>query len=520
MKIPVYVITGFLGEGKTTFLNKILKDSAVRTLLIQFESGEEEISFKINLSIMKIKKKDFEGEGNDIAYYIYEKLKEIKPNEIWIEWNGIVKFSVLYELFLNPSLYKACFLKKVIHIASARNFENLILKIGGAVTEQLSNCDILVIRNADKRSDFQRIKRMIHSINASSKIFKMEEDKNIYKHIFHRGNNQIERFLLGILLFILAYILFIPFLIKINIPINLILTMFLSVLLESIPFLLIGVLISSFIQIFISKETMEKRFPKKLGPGLLYAIIFGFLLPVCDCAAIPIFKSLIKKGIPIYVAITFMTASPIINPVVILSTYYAFNGDLLIVFTRLGLGIITSVLIGLAFYIFPTKEKPLSLGFDSTLCNCGCFDGTESVNTITSKIGLFLRHSQMEFFSVGKFLLIGAFASSIFQVVIKKSYFNSNSMVAVSLLIMMVLAFLFSLCSSSDAMIARSFGPIFPMSAIMGFLVFGPMIDIKNVILLSGSFSKKFILKMILIAFIICFLNVFLIGNFILGGIV
>lgn len=74
-----------------------------------------------------------------------------------------------------------------------------------------------------------------------------------------------------------------------------------------------------------------------------------------------------------------------------------------------------------------------------------------------------------------------------------------------SILIMMIVAFLFSLCSSSDAFIARSFTSQISLNAIMGFMVLGPMIDMKNLIMLSESFSKRFIIKLIFIVFNITF---------------
>ncbi len=518
MQIPVYVITGFLSEGKTSFLNGLLHNTS-KALVIQFESGQEPINIKnSNFSLLNISKKDFENKEGFIADEIYKRIKDYNPKEIWIEWNGVIKFSKLYELFLYPLLYKACFIKKVIHIACADTLDMLIGRTGEALLEQISNCDIFVIRNIYKNSDFVRIKKMIKSINSTAKVYKIEEAKSINEKIFLKNRNQIKYFLFGIVLIILAYFMLIPVLNSFKFPVHLIIVMFLGIVLESFPFLLIGVLISSFIQVFITKEAIERRFPKKLGLGMLYAILFGFFLPVCDCAAIPIFKSLVKKGIPISIAVTFMTASPVINPVVILSTYYAFNGDILIVLTRLGLGIICSVLVGVFFYAFPSKENVLNKGFDGSLCNCGCFEGVEGVVTLKGKISLFLRHSQTEFFNVGKFLLIGAFASSVFQVAIKKSYFNHNLNVFISLLVMMVLAFLFSLCSSSDAIIAKSFESVFPMVSVMGFLVFGPMIDVKNVILLSSGFSNKFIGKIILVTFVVCFLCVFIIGSLSLGG--
>ncbi len=36
----------------------------------------------------------------------------------------------------------------------------------------------------------------------------------------------------------------------------------------------------------------------------------------------------------------------------------------------------------------------------------------------------------------------------------------------------------------------------------MGFMVFGPMMDIKNLILLSGGFSRKFVLRLCLTSFV------------------
>lgn len=514
MHVPVYVVTGFLGEGKTTFLKEILNHSS-KTLIIQFESGEEQFDGKSDdCKVVNIKKKDLEQKENSIAQDIYTEIREYEPKEVWIEWNGVTRFSKLLEIFLYNKLQKICSIKKVIHIASEKTLNEFIGRTGDFILEQISNCDIAVI----KTRDFNGNKKIIQSINSNARVYRAEEIKKIYEMI-RRENKNVIYFLCGIIFFTIVYLVFVPLLNMYDVPINMIITMFLGTLLQSIPFLLLGVLISSAIQIFLKKEAIEKMFPKKFGLGMLFGILFGFLLPVCDCAAIPIFKSLIKKGIPMSVAITFMTASPVINPVVILSTYYAFNGNLLIMLSRLGLGLIASIFIGVLFYIFPSKEELLGAGILGILCNCGCYDGGESVNTLKEKFSLFLRYSQMEFFYVGKFLIIGAFASSIFQVAIRKSFFengNMNSMV--SLFIMMTLAFLFSLCSSSDATIAKSFGSVFSTASIVGFLVFGPMMNIKNIILLSSGFSNKFIGKLAFITFFVCFSCVFIAYNLVLRG--
>ena len=81
---------------------------------------------------------------------------------------------------------------------------------------------------------------------------------------------------------------------------------------------------------------------------------------------------------------------------------------------------------------------------------------------------------------------------------------------AASILLMMAAAFILSLCSSSDAVIARSFASQLPAGAVMGFLVFGPMMDIKNMLMLSSGFTKGFIVKLMLVTVGVCFFLVFL----------
>jgi len=203
---------------------------------------------------------------------------------------------------------------------------------------------------------------------------------------------------------------------------------------------------------------------------------------------------------------------------VMLSTYYAFNGSLRVVAVRVGLGILAALLIGLFFSFRPAASGVLSTGYDGVMCSCGCFTGINETIGFKDKLKLYARHAEAEFFSVGKYLMIGAFVSSLFQAIGTKTLFlQTTPGYALAILLMMVLAFLLSLCSSSDAVIARSFSTVFPAGAIMGFLVFGPMMDIKNLIMLSSGFSRKFVLELLLAVFVICYLVVFAFARPLLG---
>ena len=93
---------------------------------------------------------------------------------------------------------------------------------------------------------------------------------------------------------------------------------FISIFFESLPFLLLGSFISSLIEEYISKEKIAKLIPKNKVLGSIVGVVLGFFIPACDCAVIPISKKLIEKQVPLNVVISFMLASPIINPVVLL----------------------------------------------------------------------------------------------------------------------------------------------------------------------------------------------------------
>lgn len=523
MAIPVYVVTGFLDAGKTTFLNTLLNRRDwrdIRILVIQFESGEEEFQSRFhNCHSISFPKKALDQQPKQIVGQILDVLQTYNFDEIWIEWNGVVPFSGLQALLLQDSLRSLCKIRKVIHIADAAKIENLLGRTGGALPEQIANSDFAVVRNVRSSAVYNRIHRLLNGINPGVELYEIRAYKDLYKQLSRKREHPVNFFFLTVAMLVALHFSARPVFEALQIPFNTIINVFLGIILQAVPFLLIGVLLSSAIQVFIPQSLIERRFPKSLGMGMLVAILGGFCLPVCDCASIPIFRSLVRKGIPLPVAITFMAATPVINPVVILSTYYAFGGNLAVVIGRVSLGIIAAVIIGLIFAVWPPKGNVLSGGaLDRLMCSCGCYEDAGSITTFSGKIGLFVRHSQAEFFSVGKYLVIGTFIASIFQVLGTGIFTaaQSGAGLAFSMIIMMVMAFVLSLCSSSDAVIARSFANQFPMGAIMGFLVFGPIMDIKNVMMLSSGFSKSFIGKLLFTAFVICFAVVFLLTS--LGG--
>lgn len=280
---------------------------------------------------------------------------------------------------------------------------------------------------------------------------------------------------------------------------------FISIVLEALPFILLGAIVSAMIQVFISEDTIKRFLPKNKPLGLLAAALSGFIFPVCECAVIPIARRLIKKGVPLNMAIAFMLAVPIVNPVVLLSTYYAFHAKPYMVLIRGGLGLLIAISIGMLIDVLQNGKEPLkpSFMYKGGICSCG-YDHTYKKQN--SKFMEIIQHTNSELYDIGKFLILGAFISASFQTLISRKYVLLLGQHPIySILAMMVFAFLISLCSEADAFIANTFVGQFTPGALVAFLLLGPMIDIKNTFMLSASFKKSFIVKLITLIFIMCF---------------
>jgi uncharacterized membrane protein YraQ (UPF0718 family) len=517
--VPVYVVTGFLGAGKSSFIRDTLgrrEWQDVTALTVQFETGAEKLPDGAeNVAIpVKMLERDFAGVVNTLSERISAGLeRQMRPiDEIWIEWNGVVSYNRLLELLLSPPLRELCSVKRVIHVADAGALENLLGRTGIALPEQIAASDLVMVREAESAGAFRRARRLIRSINPGVAVYNGPADR-FYMQIYTRRQSPFSAFFVIIAAAALLYIIAIPPLEDMGVPASKTVNIFLGVILQSAPFLLIGVLLSSAIEIFVTRSAIERRFPKSAVAGMLAAVFAGFLLPVCDCASIPIFRSLVRKGIPLYAAVTFMAAAPVINPVVMLSTYYAFNGDVRIVAARVLLGITSAAVTGLTFAARRPRENVLSGGaIDALMCGCGYFEDVGSVTTFRGKYELFLSHAQAEFWNVGKYLVIGTFVSAALQSAGLGLFAQASSGMglAASIAAMMAISFVLSLCSSSDAVVARSFSAQFPPAALMGFLIFGPMADIKNVMMLSSGFTKRFIARFAATAFAVCFAAVFI----------
>ncbi len=293
---------------------------------------------------------------------------------------------------------------------------------------------------------------------------------------------------------------------------------FISIFFESLPFLLLGAIISSIIETYVSNDTIAKLIPKSKVLGSIVGVLLGFFLPACDCAVIPVTKRLIKKKVPINVAVSFMLSSPIINPVVLLSTYYAFfdkNPNMF--WFRILFGIVIALIVGIIVGII-YNNKPVIKNeiIDEEECHCHdheCHCEHHKHSLKSDFISIF-KHTWLDVVDVLKYLMFGAFLASCVQVMLPRSIlleFNNNNVL--SILSLMLFAYLISLCSTSDSFVGKSLLSSFSKSSVLAYLLLGPMIDVKNTFVLFGNYKKGFVVTLITAIFITVFIVAMLVGG-------
>ncbi|RYD28427.1 MAG: permease [Verrucomicrobiaceae bacterium] len=277
---------------------------------------------------------------------------------------------------------------------------------------------------------------------------------------------------------------------------------FLSILLEGIPFILLGSLISGIIDAWLPSGAMDRLLPKRALPAILVSGLLGIIFPVCECAIVPVIRRLVQKGLPLGCAMTYMLAAPIVNPIVALSTWTAFTGrdPLLMMSARVGQGYLIAVVAGLIFSRFAASSilKPAVLAGIRPKPALG--ESTDAAPGAKRPFGESLiqamKTAQRDFIDVAVYFVIGVAIASILktQVFYRPSLQEGMAMVAgnhwISGPVLMLMAFVLSLCSTTDAFIIAA-DNLFPVAAKLAFLVFGPMLDLKLLFLYSTVLKPK-----------------------------
>lgn len=290
----------------------------------------------------------------------------------------------------------------------------------------------------------------------------------------------------------------------------------LAIFIEAMPFLVLGALLSAVIEVFVSTERILRMVPKSIAGGLSLGILSGFVLPTCECGVVPIVRRLMNKGVPPYIAIAYMLAAPIVNPVVLASTYIAFRGSLTMVLARVFLALLVATVLALVARRIGQVVRQEGTGGDQREHhekNHGHHHHHDhSHQSRSRKIKSALIHAAQEFMDMGKFLILGALFAAAFKTLLPENImtvFSGN--LAISIVGMMVLAILLSVCSEADSFVAASFVG-FPAAAQLAFIGIGPMLDLKLIGMYGLAFQRRMVLALVVLPSILVFVATWLMG--------
>jgi hypothetical protein len=269
-------------------------------------------------------------------------------------------------------------------------------------------------------------------------------------------------------------------------------TLSVSVLIESLPFVFLGILLSVVVQVWLPDGFLLRHLPRNGVLRRLAISLIGVLVPVCECGNVPLTRGLIMKGLTVAEAMTFLLAAPILNPITIITTYQAFGWDNGILAGRIAGGFIIANLIGWIYSRHPRQESLLTSQFEAA-CSRADSDHGAHGGKIQRSIRLFSRETN----AMMPALFIGCGVAGLIQVGISRDVLVTlGSNPVWSVVALMALAFVVSICSNVDAFFVLSFGATFLPGAIVAFLVFGPMIDIKMLALMRTTFRAKTLVQL------------------------
>lgn len=278
-------------------------------------------------------------------------------------------------------------------------------------------------------------------------------------------------------------------------------TIFLSIFIEAAPFLLAGSIVSGFLEVFVNKETLYKFVPRNPFLAAVAGGSMGMVFPVCECGVVPVTRRLYQKGLPMSMGVAFLLSAPVVNPIVVASTYAAFGWGPM-VYGRLGLSFLIASVVGLLFYLAKPNEVilPEAVKSGPTYHHHQDLPHKPQSIPLDGKIWESLAIAGDDFFDMSRYLIVGSMLAAGMQTVVSQpTLLALGSGTITSIVVMMALAFVLSVCSTVDAFLALAFANTFPPAAILAFLVFGPMVDIKSSLMFLGVFRRRIVAYLILL---------------------
>ena len=294
------------------------------------------------------------------------------------------------------------------------------------------------------------------------------------------------------------------------------LTLFLSQVFLSLPFLLIGTLISSALLVLVDEHKLEARFPRNRILSSMVGSCLGFILPLSQIGIIPIVRRLLLQGAPLSLAISALIAAPTINLVVILGTTNTLVDKPRMAFLRILLTWLIAIAIALIFSSYrekPRVEPPLNpltrvpvLRSGSFVESQDCHDPLQRTGNLIyeyavpqlhqrpwpEKLRLLMINMMEECLEFGIILVLASVIAALIQALSPQAILLEQTVNPLEqTLLMMGLGFVLSLEAIIPNALLVPYLDHLWSGAVLAFLLVGGILNLKSLGLLLITFQPK-----------------------------
>ena len=178
IRVPIYLITGFLESGKTTFLRFTLDQDYFqidgKTLLILMEEGEEEYDTKAlakNNTVVEVieKEEDLTTERLEAMEIIHQ------PDRVVIEYNGMWLVSRFYDMKL-PFGWGV---EQHITCVDGSTFQVYMANMKSIFMDMVKYTDMVVFNRCKREDPLANYRRSIKVSNQSAEVIFEDEEGEI-----------------------------------------------------------------------------------------------------------------------------------------------------------------------------------------------------------------------------------------------------------------------------------------------------------------------------------------------------
>ena len=185
MKVGIEVVTGFLGAGKSAFINSLInKTKAVgeKIIVLTCESGNVKIK-ELEENDITVKHIDFIEDNSELNGEIYKIVKEYKPHRIIIAYNGTETLEHLYRCIFDNETGKLIKLNTMYFVCDGDSLDFYIKNMGELLLPFIQSSDVLVINNCYKLSE-EKIEEdidLLGTLNHKAQIIKSNNNEDFEK---------------------------------------------------------------------------------------------------------------------------------------------------------------------------------------------------------------------------------------------------------------------------------------------------------------------------------------------------